>query len=137
MKIKLWSIMLLIIAFLGFLDSLYLTYQGPQFHLFEQLCTNSVCDDFSLKIFGIHISVYGIIYYMLLILFSLYVMRKTLIIVPLFISGIGFLFSLYFLYYQAFVIRGFCIFCIFSFICTLTYFLIVMFLYFRTRPKKA
>ena len=137
MKIKLWSIILLITAFLGLLDSLYLTYHGPQFYLFEQLCTNSVCDDFSLKIFGIHISVYGIIYYILLIFFSFYVMKKTLIIVPLFISGVGFLFSLYFLYYQAFVIKGFCMFCIFSFVCTLLYFFVIVFLYVRMRSKKA
>jgi uncharacterized membrane protein len=129
MKIKLYAVILLIIAFLGLIDSLYLTYNGPKFHLFEQLCTNSICDDFSLKIFGIHISVYGIIYYLLLIFFSLYIFKGKVIVVALIISTLGFIFSLYFLYYQAFIIKGFCIFCLFSLVCTTAYFLIYTILY--------
>lgn len=130
MKSKMWSGVLFIVAFFGFIDSVYLTYNGPKFHLFEQLCTNNICDDFSLKIFGMHISVYGIIYYVLLMFFSLYIVKKVrVIIIPLLIAFIGLLFSLYFLFYQAFVIKGFCIFCLFSLICTITYFIFILIIY--------
>jgi uncharacterized membrane protein len=135
MKTKLWATILLIIAFLGLIDSLYLTYSGPKFHLFEQLCTNSICDDFSLKIFGLHISVYGIIYYLLLVLFSFYMFKGKVVVVALIISALGFLFSLYFLYYQAFIIKGFCIFCLFSLVCTTVYFLLYTILYLNLKEK--
>ena len=136
MKSKVWSGALFIVAFLGFIDSVYLTYNGPMFRLFEQVCTNNVCDDFALKIFGIHISVYGILYYSLLMLFSIYIARKVkFIIVPLLIVTFGLIFSVYFLFYQAFVIKGFCIFCLVSLMCTITYFVLIVILYIMVKYR--
>lgn len=136
MKSNVWSGVLFIVAFLGFIDSIYLTYNGPMFRLFEQVCTNNVCDDYALKIFGIHVSVYGIIYYALLMFFSLYIMKKMkFIIVPLLIATFGLLFSLYFLFYQAFVIKGYCIFCLFSLVCTIVYFILMIILYVMFKHK--
>jgi uncharacterized membrane protein len=137
MKIRFWSIALFVLALFGFIDSLYLTYSGPKFHFFEQLCVENVCSDAdSLKLFGIHISIYGAFYYIFLMIFSFFFRYKKFLELPLLLSAVGLLFSFYFLYYQAFVIKGFCIFCLFSFICTTAYFIICSIMYIICQKHK-
>lgn len=133
---KILIILLILFAILGLFDSIYLSFSGPKFDLLEQLCSDSICDEFSLKIFGIHIAIYGILYYLSLLMLSTMLFKRFILIKYLVaISAMGLLFSLYFLYYQAFVIKGFCIFCLISLTATLTFFIISLYLLLFNKDK--
>jgi uncharacterized membrane protein len=128
-KKNLSLILLSVLSFIGFCDSIYLTLIGPSFHLFEQMCSNNVCQEFSMKIFNIHVSVYGILYYFILFILSLFLFKnKVFIKFVFFISMVGLFFSLYFLYYQIFIINGICMFCLLSFFVTLIFFIISLYI---------
>jgi len=126
MKQKTIYFLLIIFAIIGFVDALYLTLVGPEFQFFGNICSDN-CGDESLMILGIHISMYGIFYYLSLVIFSIFLLKSAKYIAyPIFISFIGLLFSLYFLYHQIFIISGYCIFCLISLTITVTYFAIIL-----------
>jgi hypothetical protein len=117
MKIKTHRLLELL-AIIGLIDSLYLTFSGTHFLYFDNLCSNS-CGQ-NLTIFGIHVSVYGIIYYTFLFCFGHF--KKFIYAIAL--SAIGTFISCCFLYYQIAIIHGVCIFCLISLVCTVLYFTI-------------
>jgi uncharacterized membrane protein len=68
------------------------------------------------RTFGIPNSYLGFLMLTLILLFTLLYSNGTLSFVPAFIViGAGFLFSTYFLYIQAFVLKAFCTWCVLSF----------------------
>ena len=131
-QIIIYSILILL-AVIGFVDAIYLTLAGTEFQLFENICSDD-CGNKSLKILGIHISIYGIFYYLSLVILSISLLKAAKYIAyPMFISFVGLLFSLYFLYHQIFIIGGYCIFCLISLTTTFTYFVIILWQFLRFR----
>ena len=124
-------IFLEILALIGLVDSIYLSFSGTHFLYFENLCSNTCGQD--LTVFGIHIAVYGIIYYTFLFYFGYFKSFKSASI----LSGLGFLVSCYFLYYQIAVIKGVCIFCLISFVCTALYLITASLILYKNKKTKA
>ncbi|MDY6820165.1 MAG: vitamin K epoxide reductase family protein [Deferribacterota bacterium] len=147
MKNKTLLLLLIFFSFIGIVDSIYLTHKGPHFELFEQICTNNVCDEFNIYIFGIELAVYGIFYYLTILALSLYNLyfylstnqkhfnTKT-VILELIIVVIGLLCSLFFLYYQLAVIGGYCIYCLISLFTTIIIFLLVLIIMYTNKGEK-
>ena len=124
---------LLILASLGLLDSIYLTYK----HLNDALvpCSTSILIDCGAVLgsvyseaFGIPLALLGAIHYSLLLLtLSLvFITRKRIwkIIVLLQVS-IGLLISLYLIYIQLIIIGSICLYCMGSAIISITLFILV------------
>lgn len=108
----------LVISFVGFLDSIYLTanhFLGVIIPCFvvngcEQVTTSS----YSL-ILGIPVALLGAIYYLVVFAISLrYVEKKQakLLQVLHLITGVGLIMSLWFIYVQAFIIKAWCLYCL-------------------------
>jgi len=113
---------LIFFAGLGAIDAAYLTYMAylelplPCTFSFFDGCNEVARSPYS-KVFGIPLSLFGVVYYLLVIIFSggyLAFRRELLrnLIFPL--TSVGFLLSLYFIYIQAFLVGKFCIYCVFS-----------------------
>jgi len=129
--------LMFILSFLGFLNALYLTF--GYFYGSNLVCflANNGCQkvlegNYS-QFLGLPIPLLGSIFFLTLLFFIFYFIRfqklidllKSLII-------IGFIFSVYLLYLQAFVVKSWCIFCLFSaFIC----FSIFILMFFLKRGK--
>ncbi len=113
-------VMQIILIFLGFLDSLYLTYQKITNN--EVACStfggcNTVINSNYAYLIGIPLAYLGLIYYLtlLLVIFFVLINKKTLWLKLLtIITFSGFLMSGYFVYLQFFEIGSICIFCMFS-----------------------
>lgn len=113
-------VMQIILSFLGFLDSLYLTYQKITNN--EVACStfggcNTVINSNYAYLIGIPLAYLGLIYYLtlLLVIFFVLINKKTLWLKLLTIITLsGFLMSGYFVYLQFFEIGSICIFCMFS-----------------------
>ncbi|NQU83351.1 MAG: vitamin K epoxide reductase family protein [Parcubacteria group bacterium] len=80
------------------------------------------------KVFGIHNETLGVINYIFLVLVvivSLFLSQwaQTIFLFLLFITGAGFLYSLYLTYIQAFRIKSFCFYCLISAILSLLIFI--------------
>ncbi len=111
---------ILVSAILGAVDASYLTYMSYRelplpCTIFEG-CNEVAASPYS-KVFGIPLSLFGVLFYMLVAAVSgtYLVLKRELfrsLIMPL--ASIGFLLSAYFTYLQAFKIGAFCIYCIFS-----------------------
>lgn len=108
-----------IVAFLGLLDASYLTIE--HFKNVIPPCTLKGCDvvltsHFS-TIFGVPLSLFGMGFYLSVILMSLLLITNPK---PLFLklfyllAGWGFVFSLFLLAIQAFVLHQFCQYCLLS-----------------------
>src|SRR4030042_2212574 len=124
--------MIFVLANAGLLVSLYLlwTYVSGS----PIVCSSSGCDAVRASSYshclGIPQPVFGVIFYVLLIILSLLVaiwrhfpenkIKKTILIVALF----GFAYSVYLTYLEAFVIHGFCDWCLLSAIISTLIFII-------------
>ena len=122
----------LIVSFVGFWDALYLTvlhYQGipPTCSIFQG-CQQVAASPYAV-IWGVPVALLGVLYYLtvfLLILIHLLVsegssagrwvrwVRSRLIIWVSRLTVIGFLFSLWLVYLQLFVIKSICLYCMIS-----------------------
>ena len=108
-----------IIVCIGFIDAVYITVE--RFMNKIPPCSLSSCEtvlnsSYS-EILGIPVSLLGAIYYfVLLILFMIYFDKKKEIFLQyaFHLTIFGFLFSLYFLSIQAFVLKAFCQYCLVS-----------------------
>lgn len=140
MKFKI-GITLAVVAFLGFLDSAYLTMEHylhaippcTILHGCEAVTTSS----YSLM-FGVPLALLGVIYYLFIFAGSVFALERKNEKVLRIISSttiIGFIFSLYFLYLQSFVIHAFCIYCLFSVLTSTTLF--ILGLYNLYSPRKS
>jgi uncharacterized membrane protein len=112
--------LLLVFSSIGILDTLYLIYHKVR-------GTDVVCPFFpkewchkvqhapQSKTFGIPNSVAGFFMYLAILALSLMLVNGSVSFAPIqAIVAIGFLFSLYFIYVQGFVLRAFCTWCVVS-----------------------
>lgn len=112
--------MILILASLGFIDATYLTishYVGADLYCGASGGCNTVTNSPYSIMFGVYMGIYGMLYYLsILFLTVFYIDRKNKkILKPLMIIPVlGFLFSLYLVYLQLFVIDAICIYCMIS-----------------------
>lgn len=113
---------LYVFGIIGVLDTLYLIYhkmRGTEVACFffpKEWCYKVQHAPQS-KTFGIPNSISGFfIYLAILILTFLYAGGLNVFLPIQILVGIGFLFSLYFLYVQGFVLRAFCTWCVLSFL---------------------
>lgn len=111
-----------VFATIGVIDTLYLIYhkvRGTEVKclFFPKEWCYKVQHSKQSSTFGIPNSIAGFVMYVaILILTYLYVAGSVPFWPVQFLVAFGFLFSLYFLYVQAFVLRAFCTWCVVSFI---------------------
>jgi uncharacterized membrane protein len=109
-------------AAVGILDTLYLVYHkiagtDVACPFFPKEWCHTVQHSPQSKTFGIPNSVAGLVMYLLIALLGYLFITGSAPLLPLqVVIGFGFLFSLYFMYVQAFVLRAFCTWCVLSFI---------------------
>jgi uncharacterized membrane protein len=119
-KIPNWFIFaFLAISFLGFLDATYLTaehYLGAIPPCVITTGCQTVLTSEHSTILGIPTALWGAMYYLLLFLISVFSfdINRGMICRAAFLTPIGFLASLYFVYLQLFVIKEICSYCIVS-----------------------
>lgn len=120
MKIPNWLIFtFLVVSFLGFLDATYLVAQQYLGTIppcvITTGCETVLTSEYSV-ILGIPLALLGSVYYLLLFLLAIFSldMKREIIRLAAFLTPIGFLASLYFIYLQLFVIQEICSYCIVS-----------------------
>ncbi|MFH1534253.1 MAG: vitamin K epoxide reductase family protein [Nitrospirota bacterium] len=138
-----WAIVA--VAFLGFIDASYLTlvhYKGAELGCDAWGSCNVVTTSEYSVIFGIPMALMGALYYLsVLILALVYVDTKwklPLKLIPI-ATSFGFLFSLWLIYLQLFIIHAICLYCMFSAGTSTTLFilsLIYLFLFFGKKNTK-
>jgi len=136
-KWSLWSY--LILSFAGFIDATYVTVKfylsSPLSCAFFENC-NQVINSSYAKIFKAPISLLGAIFYLTIFLLSVYyldVKRQGALKAIFFLTAFGFVFSLYLLYVQAFLLNQFCLYCLVSALISLILFLNTGFNYLKIR----
>lgn len=116
---KILSIIFLLFSFIGFLDALYLTvahYGGLSLKCFMWSCETVLISPYAL-IAGIPFALLGTIYYLavfILIIIYLDVEKDFFIKSAAWLTIIGFLASLYFIFLQFFIIKATCFYCLIS-----------------------
>ncbi|OHA88401.1 MAG: hypothetical protein A2653_02435 [Candidatus Zambryskibacteria bacterium RIFCSPHIGHO2_01_FULL_43_25] len=132
-------IFIIILAFIGFVDSLYLSANSilgitPPCFITEG-CDVVTTSKYS-TILGIPMALVGAVYYLFLFLASLFILEKRHMAVKqaiAAISGFGFVFSLWLVYAQIFLIEAICTYCMISAITTTLIFISSVFLL-KQRP---
>lgn len=114
------SVSILVVAFLGFIDASFLTAEHysemtpPCFIV--QGCDVVTTSSYS-KILGIPVSLLGALFYVSILILGIYYVDKkksvALTLIHLATSA-GFLMSLWFVYVQAFILKSWCLYCLFS-----------------------
>jgi uncharacterized membrane protein len=113
---KFIPVLMLLLAFIGFGDALYLTVE--HFNNIIPPCTVGGCEivlssSYSV-ILGIPVSLLGSVYYLLMIIFLVLYLdtkKEVFLRIPLLLSLIGFICSAWFVYLMIFVIKAFCPYC--------------------------
>lgn len=133
-------ILLLIIALVGFSDATYLTVE----HYLNKIppCTIGGCETvlsspYS-KILGIPVSLLGSLYYFVIILslFTYFDTKKEIFIrLPIFISVLGFVGSIWLITIMSFIIKAFCPYCALSALSSLLIFLISLFTFLKYKER--
>ena len=118
---------ILVLAFLGLADSVYLTHAALSDTALA--CgingldgCNIVAQSAYSRLFGIPTALYGTVFYGIIFVGSVLLLFRhhQLLAKALFwITALGFLVSLYFLYIQLFLIKAICIYCLGSFVASL------------------
>lgn len=122
------AVFILVVALLGFIDASYLAvehYKGviPPCTIVSG-CELVLTSSYSF-ILGVPVSLLGAIYYLIVLIgISSYLESKKtkLLKLTLLFTFFGFLFSLWFLYLQAFVIGAYCLYCLGSALTSITLF---------------
>lgn len=137
-----WLLGLLIFfAVLGFADATYLTvehYTNTNPPCFVGNCEIVLTSVYA-TIAGIPVALLGMVYYLfILIMLFVYIESKKEIAlrIALLTTAIGLLMSLYFFILQAFVIRAFCQYCLFSAISSMGLFITAMYGIVKWREEK-
>jgi uncharacterized membrane protein len=126
-----------LVGFIGFLDSVYLTakrFLGGPIPCFVFTGCDTVSQSPYALLFGVPLSVIGILYYLTVIgivLFYFESGRTELMKLFCALSAIGFVSSAYFIYLQAFVIKAFCFYCVLSAISSTVLFILGIILWRR------
>jgi len=122
MRNNILKFVLILLSMLGITDASYLSYSYfsgiPVKCSFFSGCEIVTASKYS-EIFGIPISLIGLLYYILLFVIIVWATRKEEISISgiknvFLLSFFGFLFSAYLLYLQVFIIQTLCIFCLIS-----------------------
>ena len=122
MRIRLFTILFLLISFIGFIDAIYLTgryYSGdPITCSFNFL---SACDSVTMSahaiVFGVPVALLGAGYYITLFMLaaaSFIMFNGRLLTIASYATVFGLAASVWFVYVQAFVLNAFCLYCIIS-----------------------
>ncbi len=127
-------VLVYVFGIIGILDTLYLIYhkvRGTDVAciLFPKEWCYKVQHSPQSKTFGIPNSVAGFCMYVVILILAWFYVAGSLPLWPLqAVIAFGFLFSLYFMYVQAFVLRAFCTWCVLSFVnfAVMTYAVFVM-----------
>ncbi len=135
-----WApILFLIVSFAGFLDATYLAAKhflgSPVTCSLLKGCEVVTSSTYSVM-FGIPVALIGALYYLtILILIMVYfdTERQSILRFAVYLTPIGFLASLGFLYLQAFVIKAFCLYCLFSATSSTLLFILGMFIVHKLR----
>lgn len=141
-KYNWFALSFLIVSFLGFLDATYLTAQHYLGTIPPCVITTgceTVLTSEHNAIFGIPVALIGAAYYLLLFLLailSLDVKRETIHFAA-FLTPIGFLASLYFVYLQLFVIKEICSYCVVSAATSTILFILGLFIIIKSSRSKA
>lgn len=159
LKIPKWSLWsYLILSFAGFVDATYVTVKvylsSPLSCAFFENCNQVINSSYS-KIFGAPVSLLGAIFYLTIFLLSVYyldvsarrniypefvervdVKRDLALKAIFFLTAFGFVFSLYLLYVQAFLLNQFCLYCLVSALISLILFLNTGFNYLKIQSIK-
>ena len=108
------------LAFLGFVDAIYLTMDHylnlPVPCSIVKGCEKVLSSQYSVMA-GIPTSFFGVAYYLVIfVVFVLYLdTRKTqLVYFGSFLTAVGFLASIYFVFLQVFILKAVCLYCLFS-----------------------
>lgn len=121
--------LLLLVAFIGFADAVYLTVEHYQNSI--PPCSIGGCESVLTSkyavIFGVPTSLLGSIYYLILII-SLFLFidtkKEIFLRFPIILSLIGAMFSIWFVYLMIFIIKSFCPYCAVSAVTSLAIFCI-------------
>jgi len=140
---KIFLALFLAIALIGFIDALYLTinhYSNSIPPCFIAQGCDVVTTSQYAKLLGIPIALLGTLYYLFIFSLGIYYLdKKSLAILGILpaITAVGFVFSLYLIYLQLFVIKALCIYCLFSAGSSTSLFLISLFLKKTNQIKEA
>lgn len=122
---------ILLIAFIGFADAAYLTAKrfagSPLTCYFFGGCDAVNSSSYSL-LFGVPLSLFGTFFYLAVIIAAVFYLDKKWPIaglVLMFLTTLGFLFSVYTFSLQAFVIKAYCFYCVVSAVCATTNFILM------------
>lgn len=117
---KIITVFVLFLAVIGLLDSGYLTWKhyagtGPACLVFER-CDEVLNSEYAVM-FGLPVSLWGMVYYaaiLFLAIFSFLEKSRRALDLAAIIVLAGFLFSVYFLFIQFFVLKAICFYCLVS-----------------------
>lgn len=120
-KIKAWlPWAFVILGFVGFLDTSYLTvnhFTGTAVNCtITEGCDEVLASEYS-EIFGVPMALLGLLYYLFILLAGFfYLDTKNIKVLKIltFITSFGFLFSLWLVYLQFFIIKAICQYCMLS-----------------------
>jgi uncharacterized membrane protein len=138
-KILLWIICAL--AIVGFINAGFLYYKtgsGQPVPCFVVSGCDIVQNSSYAKLFGVPLALFGVVYYIALVISTAYILlkintKKIYFNLWFLFIVFGFLFSLYLLYLQAFVIEAFCSWCLISFAEMLIIFTVSISVYYQLR----
>ena len=128
------------LAFLGLIDAGYITvkyYSGGEVSCpITGGCSDVLTSSYS-QIMGFPVSAYGFIFYLAVLLLAFLYLdsRKRWIEAAMLLLGLaGFLFTLWFVYLQIFVIEAICFYCMVSALLSTTIVALALMAFLKTRP---
>lgn len=137
------SIGILIVAFLGFLDSSFLTaehYLGMTPPCFiVQGCDVVTTSSYS-KILGVPVSLLGALFYLSMLILGMYFVdtQKSIALTLMHIgTTIGLCMSVWFVYVQAFILKSWCLYCLLSAGTSTLLFVLAFIAYHKVWPDNA
>ncbi len=132
-------IILLVIALLGFADSVFLTIKHLQ-NVVPPCSLTSGCEDVLTSSYstlaGIPVALLGALYYLAVMIgLFIYIESENLNILKmaLLLTSIGFVFSVFFVFLQVFIIKSLCMYCLISALTSILLFAISTYIFPRYR----
>ena len=128
------SIILIVLALIGFFDSAYLSAEhylgGTPPCFLGSGCEEVTTSRYSIM-FGIPVALFGVFYYFILFFLGVYGLehaKKRNWKLIFLVSSLGLIFSMYFVSLQLFVIKAICLYCMISAVTTTIIFIISLFI---------
>ncbi len=130
---RLLGAIVLVLAFVGFIDASYLSAKrllgSPLNCYFFGGCDAVNASPYSI-LFGVPLSLYGSVFYLLVVLFAVAYLQNSRPVFVWFLmalTAIGFLFSGYFIFLQQFVIKAYCFYCVVSAVVSTSNFVLMLY----------